>query len=120
MPGVDQRRADAPLAGRAELHHPARVEQPGGQARPADRAVFDLDPTQEDFGVVREGALAVAEVLRELGVTPFAMVTGSRGIHVYAPLKRTRTADEIRAAAQAIAEQVVERSPETLTTAWRK
>ncbi len=85
-----------------------------------DRVVFDLDPTVEDFAVVREAALTVAEVLRELGVTPFAMVSGSRGIHVYAPLKRTRTADEIRAAAQTVAERVVERRPETLTTAWRK
>jgi bifunctional non-homologous end joining protein LigD len=85
-----------------------------------DRVVFDLDPTQEDFAVVRAAAQTVAEVLRELGVTPFAMVSGSRGIHVYAPLKRTRTADEIRAAAQTIAERVVERRPETLTTAWRK
>jgi bifunctional non-homologous end joining protein LigD len=85
-----------------------------------DRVVFDLDPTVEDFTVVREAALTVAEVLRELGVTPFAMVSGSRGIHVYAPLKRTRTADEIRAAAQTIAERVVERRPDTLTTAWRK
>ena len=85
-----------------------------------DRVVFDLDPTVEDFAVVREAAQAVAEVLHELGVTPFAMVSGSRGIHVYAPLKRTRTADEIRAAAQTIAERVVERRPETLTTAWRK
>jgi bifunctional non-homologous end joining protein LigD len=59
-------------------------------------------------------------VLRELGVEPFAMVSGSRGIHVYAPLKRTRTADEVRAAAQTIAERVVERRPDTLTTAWRK
>jgi bifunctional non-homologous end joining protein LigD len=85
-----------------------------------DRIVFDLDPTQDDFTVVREAALTVADVLRELGVTPFAMVSGSRGIHVYAPLKRTRTADEIRAAAQTIAERVVERRPDTLTTAWRK
>jgi bifunctional non-homologous end joining protein LigD len=85
-----------------------------------DRVVFDLDPTHDDFTIVREAAQTVAEVLRELGVTPFAMVSGSRGIHVYAPLKRTRTADEIRAAAQTIAERVVERRPDTLTTAWRK
>jgi bifunctional non-homologous end joining protein LigD len=85
-----------------------------------DRIVFDLDPTHDDFTVVREAAQAVADVLRELAVEPFAMVSGSRGIHVYAPLKRTRTADEIRAAAQTIAERVVERRPETLTTAWRK
>jgi bifunctional non-homologous end joining protein LigD len=85
-----------------------------------DRIVFDLDPTHDDFTIVREAAQTVAEVLRELRVTPFAMVSGSRGIHVYAPLKRTRTADEIRAAAQTIAERVVARRPETLTTAWRK
>jgi bifunctional non-homologous end joining protein LigD len=85
-----------------------------------DRVVFDLDPTHDDFTIVREAALTVADVLRELGVEPFAMVSGSRGIHVYAPLKRTRTADEIRAAAQTIAERVVERAPDTLTTAWRK
>jgi bifunctional non-homologous end joining protein LigD len=85
-----------------------------------DRIVFDLDPSHDDFTIVREAALTVADVLRELGVEPFAMVSGSRGIHVYAPLKRTRTADEIRAAAQTIAERVVERRPDTLTTAWRK
>src|ERR1700742_1455945 len=85
-----------------------------------DRIVFDLDPSHDDFTIVREAALTPADVLRELGVTPFAMVSGSRGIHVYAPLKRTRTADEIRAAAQTIAERAVERSPDTLTTAWRK
>ena len=85
-----------------------------------DRIVFDLDPTQDDFTVVRDAALKVAEVLRDLGVTPFAMVSGSRGIHVYAPLKRTRTADEIRATAQTIAERVEAESPDTLTTAWRK
>jgi bifunctional non-homologous end joining protein LigD len=85
-----------------------------------DRIVFDLDPTQDDFAVVRAAALTVADALRELGVTPFAMVSGSRGIHVYAPLKRTRTADEIRAAAQTIAERVEAQSPDTLTTAWRK
>ena len=55
-----------------------------------DRLVFDLDPTGEDFDEIREGALAVAEMLRELGLTPFAKLSGSRGIHVVAPLKRTR------------------------------
>ncbi len=39
------------------------------------------------------------------------MVSGSRGIHVFAPLKRTRTADEIRAAAGTIAERVVGAAP---------
>ena len=85
-----------------------------------DRLVFDLDPTGEHFGDVREAALAVAELLRSLGLTPFAKLTGSRGIHVIAPLKRTREADDVRAAAGALAERIAAESPDTLTTAWRK
>jgi bifunctional non-homologous end joining protein LigD len=85
-----------------------------------DRVVFDLDPTGEDFGEVRAGALALNDLLRELGLEPFAMVTGSRGIHIVAPLKRTRSADEVRDGAGAIAERLAAAHPDTLTTAWRK
>ena len=51
---------------------------------------------------------------------PYAKVTGSRGIHIIAPLKRTRTADEIRAGSQVLADRVADENPDTLTTAWRK
>ena len=85
-----------------------------------DRIVFDLDPTGEDFDQVREGALAVAALLREFDLVPYAKVSGSRGIHIIAPLKRTRTADEIRAGSQVLADRVAEENPDTLTTAWRK
>jgi len=85
-----------------------------------DRLVFDLDPTGDDFDEIREGALAVAEMLRGIGLTPFAKVSGSRGIHVVAPLKRTRPVDEVRAAAQTLADQVAAEHSDTLTTAWRK
>ena len=54
-----------------------------------DRLVFDLDPSEDDFDKIRAAALAVAEMLRDIGLTPFAKVSGSRGIHVVAPLKRT-------------------------------
>ncbi|MGH2968234.1 MAG: non-homologous end-joining DNA ligase, partial [Solirubrobacteraceae bacterium] len=62
-----------------------------------DRLVFDLDPAEgTDFSVVREAALAVGERLRTAGLEPFAMTTGSKGIHVVAPLRRTREADAVR------------------------
>jgi bifunctional non-homologous end joining protein LigD len=85
-----------------------------------DRIVFDLDPTGDDFSLVRDAALVTAEVLRALGLEPFAKVTGSRGIHIVAPLKRTRTADEVRERAGEIAERIAAERPETLTTFWRK
>ncbi len=88
-----------------------------------DRIVFDLDPSVEDeleqFDDVRAGALALGDHLRELGLIPYAMTTGSRGIHVVAPLRRTDTADVVRAAAGKIAEDFAA-SHDTLTTFWRK
>ena len=88
-----------------------------------DRIVFDLDPSVEDeleqFDDVRKGALALGDHLRELGLVPFAMTTGSRGIHVVAPLKRTKDADTVRERAGEIAEEFAG-SHDTLTTFWRK
>jgi bifunctional non-homologous end joining protein LigD len=86
-----------------------------------DRIVFDLDPPDPDaFEAVRAGALALGELLRELGLEPFATTTGSKGLHVVAPLRRGPGADTVRAAAGAIGEELASRSPDTLTTAWRK
>jgi bifunctional non-homologous end joining protein LigD len=86
-----------------------------------DRVVFDFDPEAgSDFALVREGALLAGERLRELGLEPFAMVTGSKGIHVVAPIKRTREAAWVRERAGELGAEIAERSPETLTTEWRK
>ena len=85
-----------------------------------DRVVFDLDPSDDDFDKIREGALAVAAALRDLGLVPFAKVSGSRGIHIIAPIRRTRPVDEVREGVQVIADRVAEENPDTLTTAWRK
>jgi bifunctional non-homologous end joining protein LigD len=85
-----------------------------------DRIVFDLDPTGEDFDEIRAAALATADMLRGLGLTPFAKLSGSRGIHVVAPLRRTRHADEVREIAQTLADRIAAEHPDTLTTAWRK
>jgi bifunctional non-homologous end joining protein LigD len=86
-----------------------------------DRIVFDLDPEEgSDFALVREAALATGEVLREVGLEPFAMTTGSKGVHVVAPVKRTRDASWVRERARELGAEVAGRSPDTLTTEWRK
>jgi bifunctional non-homologous end joining protein LigD len=86
-----------------------------------DRIVFDLDPSEDEaqFEDIRAGAIALGDHLRELGLVPFAMTTGSRGIHVVAPLRRTKPADEVRARAGEIAEEFAA-GHDTLTTFWRK
>ena len=89
-----------------------------------DRIVFDFDPPDESdhshLEAIRAGALAIGDLLREKGLQPFAMTSGSRGIHVVAPLRRRAHADEARAVAGEIAEVVAARRPDELTTAWRK
>jgi bifunctional non-homologous end joining protein LigD len=86
-----------------------------------DRIVFDLDPPDLDaFEVVRAAALALGELLRELGLQPFAMTTGSKGVHVVAPLRRTLEAGAVRERAREIGEALVERHEDTLTSSWRK
>ena len=89
-----------------------------------DRLVFDLDPPDDDvaahFPAIRAGARELGVLLDELGLVPFAMTSGSRGLHVVAPLRRRASADRARAIAGEIAELLAGRMPEQLTTAWRK
>jgi bifunctional non-homologous end joining protein LigD len=86
-----------------------------------DRMVIDLDPPPEsDFNAVRRAARHTGELLRELGFAPFAQVTGSKGIHVWTPLRRRARHDEVRAFAGDIGRVLATRHPEELTTEWRK
>lgn len=86
-----------------------------------DRMVIDLDPAPgSDFGAVRRAARNTGELLRELGLTPFAQVTGSKGIHVWTPLRRRARHDEVRAFAGEIGAVLASRHPDELTTEWRK
>lgn len=93
---------------------PARADRPD---RP-DRLIFDLDPPEAmPFAQVRAVARAVGDALRDLGLEPFAMTTGSRGLHVVAPLRRTATWAQARAFARTLANRMVGENRATLTTA---
>jgi bifunctional non-homologous end joining protein LigD len=85
-----------------------------------DRLIFDFDPEHERFAEVRAAARALGDVLRDHGLEPHAMTSGSRGLHVTVPLKRTRTFEEVRAFADAIGDAMVEQDPKRLTRVWSK
>ena len=88
-----------------------------------DRIVFDFDPPDDGDGhldAIRAGALAAGDLLREQGLTPFAMTSGSRGIHVVAPLRRGPDSNTVRTRAGELAEELAARLPDQLTTSWRK
>lgn len=85
-----------------------------------DRMVIDLDPPDDDFAPVREGARLAGDFLRELGLTPFVMTTGSRGLHVVVPLDRSADFDTVRDFASRAADALAERQPDRLTVEQRK
>jgi bifunctional non-homologous end joining protein LigD len=91
-----------------------RLERP-------DRMVFDLDPhSPDDFALVRRTARDLGDVLREAGVEPFAMTTGSKGIHVVVALQRRYRFEQVRDAAVAVAAELVARRPKDLTMEFYK
>ena len=87
-----------------------------------DRLVFDLDPPDEGdhLEAIRAGALAIGDLLREQGLSPYAMTSGSRGIHVVAPIRRGPDSNTVRERAGELADEVAGRLPGQLTTSWRK
>lgn len=85
-----------------------------------DRLIFDLDPPGEDFGAVIRGARRVRDLMEELGLCPHVMTTGSRGLHVVAPLDGKTGFDEARAAARAMARHLARQHPKELTVEQRK
>ncbi|MFF1450094.1 non-homologous end-joining DNA ligase [Streptomyces sp. NPDC058274] len=85
-----------------------------------DRLVFDLDPSTDDFGVVRDAAVFLGELLDELKLPSALMTTGSRGLHVVVPLNGHHDFDEVRAFAKDVADAVADAHPDRFTTAARK
>lgn len=85
-----------------------------------DRMVFDLDPSDEDFGLVRRTALELRELLDEVGLVPYVKTTGSRGLHVAVPLDRSADYEQVGAFADSVAATLAARHPDRLTTAFSK
>jgi bifunctional non-homologous end joining protein LigD len=84
-----------------------------------DRMIWDLDPAgdgHDAFGLVRRTALELGALLRELQVEPWAMTTGSRGVHVVVPVRRRYDFQAVHASARAVADELVARRPDDLTT----
>ena len=95
----------------------SRVDRP----REPDRLILDFDPSPgAGFAAVRAAARAAGERLRDAGLVPFAMVTGSRGVHVVCPLRRGHDFVTVHAWARLLAEAMVADDPRNLTLEWRK
>jgi bifunctional non-homologous end joining protein LigD len=85
-----------------------------------DRLIFDLDPSIEDAAAVKRAARIIASLLQELGCTPHAMTSGSRGYHLVVSLKRNAGYDVVRAFARDVAALAAAREPAMFTIEQRK
>jgi len=86
-----------------------------------DRLVFDLDPDEGlDFGAVRDAARRLRELLGEMGLETFPMLTGGKGIHVIAPLDQSADWSAVTSFAERFSRAVAEAEPERFTANMRK
>ena len=94
----------------------SRADRP----REPDRLILDFDPSGGGFADVRAAAREAGERLRDAGLVPYAMVTGSRGVHVVCPLRRGADFSDVHGFARALAEEMVADDPRRLTLEWKK
>lgn len=95
----------------------SRIDQP----RKPDRLIVDFDPSPGvSFATIRAAAREAGARLRDDGLVPYAMVTGSRGIHVVCPLRRGPEFGDVHGYARALAEAMVADDPKWLTLEWKR
>ena len=107
------------LANQACITLHATLSRRDALERP-DRLVLDLDPSVDRPADVRRAARLIGDLLRELGLEPWAMTTGSRGYHVVVPLQRRLGFDDVRAFARDLGAVAVQREPQLFTIEQRK
>ncbi len=87
-----------------EIHVPQWRFDLNGQPRNPDRLVLDLDPgpgvSLADCASI---ALLARDILRDIGHDPVPVTSGSKGIHLYAPLDGTQSPEEATAVARELA-----------------
>ncbi|OHV06527.1 non-homologous end-joining DNA ligase [Mycobacterium talmoniae] len=86
-----------------------------------DELRVDLDPMPGvGWAQIVEVALVAREVLEDHGLTAWPKTSGSRGFHLYSPIRPRWPFAQVRLAAQTVAREVERRAPELATSRWWK
>jgi bifunctional non-homologous end joining protein LigD len=80
-----------------------------------DWICFDLDPTSGSFQDAAGASMAMKKVLDELGLKSFAKTSGSRGLHIFIPIKIGPTADQVLKFAEKLVAIIARSNPKELT-----
>lgn len=104
-----------------ELHVPQwRFGPRGGQQNP-DRLVLDLDPG-EGVGLPEcvEVAVAAREILHGMGLDPYPVTSGSKGIHLYAALDGRSTPANVSDVAHELAKALEHDLPDLVLSSMSR
>jgi len=85
-----------------------------------DICVFDLDPSEDRPDVLRRAALALRDLLHELGLESWVKTSGSKGFHIAVPLDGKAGFGDVSGFAHAIGTILVSRDPKHLTQEFSK
>ena len=81
---------------------------------------FDLDPgAGASFDAVRDAALVVRDAFESLRMPSLVKTSGSKGLHVYVPIRRGPTQKAVWRFAKALAVELASRHPALLTSEYR-
>jgi bifunctional non-homologous end joining protein LigD len=84
--------------------------------RQPDWICFDLDPDSGEFADAARAALRIKEGLDALKLKSFAKTSGSRGLHVFVPIRVGPDVSEVLSFAQTFVGRVAAAYPKELTT----
>lgn len=85
-----------------------------------DICIFDLDPAKDDPDGVRAAAIALRDLLEELGLPAWVKTSGSKGFHIAIPLDGKADHGEVSRFADAVGKVLVRRHPQQLTQEFSK
>src|SRR3954469_25555938 len=71
-----------------------------------DLIVFDLDPPEGGFELVRQTAFILHDALDKLGLRAFVKTTGSKGLHIVAPLDGEDDFDDVMTFGQTLGKKL--------------
>jgi bifunctional non-homologous end joining protein LigD len=89
------------------------------RAHQPDWVVFDIDPTTGQFADAAKASQLVKAGLEALELTSFPKTSGSRGMHVFVPIRVGPDFDETLAFAEEFSKRLASAHPDTLTLEQR-
>jgi len=104
-----------------EIHVPQWRFGRDGKPQNPDRLVLDLDPgAGVSLAQCAWTAMLVRDILRDIGHDPVPVTSGSKGIHLYAPLDRSQTSEQATEVARELALALESDHPDLVISSMKR